>query len=279
MRHYPGGSVLIALLAFLLAANLPLVAQETTGTITGTVTDPSGAVIPGVTVTVTNKQTDRSVEITTGAAGIFMARDLVPGRYAAAFESAGFRRLEMPDIILLVGKVARVNVTMEVGQVEQTVQVVEAAPLIDTTSTMIANNVTSEEMDRLPKGRSFQDIAIFSPSVNTGEIESGYQINGASAAENNYYIDGVSTNSLIDGSARQNAQFEYLQEVQVKTSGLEAEYGGALGGVVSAATKSGGNDWHGDIHYYFYGNGIAASPVRRGRHPRAQIAHRAVRRE
>jgi hypothetical protein len=78
---------------------------------------------------------------------------------------------------------------------------------------MIATNVTAEEFDRLPKARTFQGVAVFSPSVNTGQIEGGYQVNGASAAENNYYIDGVSTNSLIDGRARQNAAFEYLQEV------------------------------------------------------------------
>jgi hypothetical protein len=106
-------------------------------------------------------------------------------------------------------------------------------------------------------------VAVFSPSVNTGQIEGGYQVNGASAAENNYYIDGVSTNSLIDGRARQNAAFEYLQEVQVKTAGLEAEYGGALGGVVTAVTKSGGNDFHGEIHYFLFGNRLSAGPPKR----------------
>ncbi|MCP5113048.1 MAG: TonB-dependent receptor plug domain-containing protein, partial [bacterium] len=170
---------------------------------------------------------------------------------------------EVPDILVLVGKVANINVSMEVGQVEQTVQVVESATLIDTTSTMVAHNVTSEELDRIPKGRSFQNIAVLSPSVNTGKLEGGFQVNGASAAENNYYIDGASTTSLVDGRARQNAVFEFLQEVQVKTAGLEAEYGGALGGVVSAVTKSGGNDWHGEVHYYYYGNRLGASPVQR----------------
>jgi hypothetical protein len=138
------------------------------------------------------------------------------------------------------------------------VEVVETAPLIDTTSTMIANNVTAEEIEALPKPRTVQAIALFSPSVNTGVIEGGFQVNGASAAENAYYVDGVATNSIIDGSARQNPTFDYVQEVQVKTTGLDAEYGGALGGVVSAVTKSGGNAFHGDLHYFYYGNKLNA---------------------
>ena len=108
----------------------------------------------------------------------------------------------------------------------------------------------------MPKGRSFQSIALTAPSVNSGEIEGGFQVNGASGAENAFTVDGVVTNSLIDGRSRQNTVFEYLQEVQVKTTGIAAEYGGALGGVISAVTKSGGNTFRGEAHYYY--EGIAA---------------------
>lgn len=241
----------------------PLSAQETTGSIAGTVSDASGAVVPDVTVTITSRETAKSVAAKTGADGVYLVRDLPPGRYSIGFEATGFAKKEVPDAIVLVGRRLQVNMTMEVGQLAETVVVSEAAPLIDTTTTMIAHNVTIEELDKLPKGRSFQGIAVFSPSVNTGQIEGGYQVNGASAAENNYYIDGVSTVSLVDGRARQNAVMEFIQEVQVKTNGLEAEYGGALGGVVSAITKSGGNEWHGEGHYYFFGNRISAGPVKR----------------
>jgi len=134
------------------------------------------------------------------------------------------------------------------------VEVSAAAVAIDTSSTMISHNVTIEELNTLPKARDFTGVAVFSPSVNTGYIEGGYQINGSSGAENSFYIDGVSTNSMIDGSARQSATFDYIQEVQVKTTGLDAEYGGALGGVVSAVTKSGGNAFHGDLSFYYFGN-------------------------
>ena len=123
--------------------------------------------------------------------------------------------------------------------------------------------MTAEEFDRIPKGRSFQNLAIASPSVNAGDIEGGIQVNGASGAENSFTVDGVVTNSLVDGRSRQDAVFEYLQEVQVKTGGISAEYGGALGGVISAVTKSGGNAYHGEGHYYFGGGALSAAPVKR----------------
>jgi hypothetical protein len=78
-----------------------------------------------------------------------------------------------------------------------------------------------------------------------------------------FTVDGVATNSLIYGSSRQNTVFEYLQEVQVKTGGIDAEYGGALGGVISAVTKSGGNRFTGESHYYYIGNALSAGPVKR----------------
>jgi hypothetical protein len=150
-----------------------------------------------------------------------------------------------------------------VGGVEQTVQITGEAPLIDTSRTSIAHNVTAEEFIRLPKARTFQSLALASPSVNSGEIEGGFQVNGASGAENQFTVDGVSTTSLINGKSRQDAVFEILQEVQVKTGGIDAEFGGALGGVISAVTKSGGNAFHGDLHYYLSGNSISAGPVKR----------------
>ena len=153
---------------------------------------------------------------------------------------------------------------MSVSGVTETVQVTaEASPLVDNRSTLIAHNVSAEEFDRLPKGRSFQSIALTAPSVNAGEVEGGFQVNGASGAENGFTVDGITTNSLINGQSRQNTVFEYLQEVQVKTSGISAEYGGALGGVISAVTKSGGNMFRGEGHYYYEGSALAVGPVQR----------------
>lgn len=267
-RERSGG--LPVLLCFLLSlgalfgtANI-LQAQERFGSITGVLKDASGAVLPGATVVVTNKETGRSVTLVTDGSGTYRVGDLDPGRYSVRIEKAGFTRNEEPEVVLLLGKSLEVNMTMKVGKISEAVEVpVEASPLISLRTTTVAHNVTAEEFNRLPKARSFQGIAASSPSVNSGDIENGYQVNGASGAENSFIIDGVVTNSLIHGAARQDAVFEYLQEVQVKTGGVPAEYGGALGGVISAVTKSGGNDFHGEGHYYFSGNSISAGPVQR----------------
>ncbi|MFN7925770.1 MAG: carboxypeptidase regulatory-like domain-containing protein [Bryobacteraceae bacterium] len=240
-----------------------LVAQERFSELQGTATDPSGAVLPNVTVKVTNKGTGRIVETQTGASGQYVAKSLEPGHYSVRFEASGFTTYEVADVNLQLGKTLRVDGPMQVARSEQSVQVTEAAPLIDTTNTTMAHNLTAEEFDRLPKARSFQNLAVLSTSVNSGDVEGGIQVNGASGAENNFTIDGISTVSLINGQSRQNAVFEILQEVQVKTGGISAEYGGAMGGVISGITKSGGNAFHGDVHYYLSGNKLSAQPRQR----------------
>jgi hypothetical protein len=239
-------------------------AQERFGTLTGTVTDQQGQPVPGVTVTITNAQTREARTFVTDANGVYSARDLNPGRYSVAFELSGFARVERPDVSVQLGREFTIDAQLRVGNLTETVQVTaQAAPLVDTRSTLIAHNVSAEEFDRLPKTRSFQSIALTAPSVNQGEIEGGFQVNGASGAENAFTVDGVVTNSLINGRSRQDTVFEYLQEVQVKTTGISAEYGGALGGVISAVTKSGGNVFRGEGHYYFLGSPLSAAPPKR----------------
>jgi outer membrane receptor protein involved in Fe transport len=252
------------LLAFALAVTGLAAAQERFGALTGKVTDQQNAVVPGVTVTATNTQTGEARVFVTGADGMFRAPDLAPGRYTIKFELSGFTTSERPDVLVMLGREFEVNTQLNVGAQTEVVQVVgEATPLVDTRSTLIGHNVSAEEFDRLPKGRSFQSIAFSAPSVSSGEIEGGFQVNGASGAENAFTVDGIVTNSLVNGASRQNTVFEYLQEVQVKTTGISAEFGGALGGVVSAVTKSGGNTFRGEGHWYFDGSALSAGPVKR----------------
>ncbi|MBI2187562.1 MAG: TonB-dependent receptor [Acidobacteria bacterium] len=253
-----------ALLTALVLAATAVAAQERFGTLTGTVTDQQGVPVPGVTVVIANTVTGESRTFVTDVMGQYIAPDLNPGRYTVAFELSGFTRVERTDISVLLGRTFVVDAQLRVGQVTETVQVTaERAPLVDLRSTVVGHNVTSEEIDRLPKTRTFQSLALTAPSVNQGEVEGGFQVNGASGAENAFTVDGVVTNSLINGQSRQNTVFEYLQEVQVKTSGISAEYGGALGGVVSAVTKSGGNVFRGETHYFFEGSPLYAAPVKR----------------
>ena len=264
------GEAVSLLLCFLLSlgvllgpAGMAQAQDRTTGTIGGELTDASGGVLPGVSVVFTNQTTQRVTTVVSDGAGVYRA-DLEPGRYALRFELSGFARQEVPDVQVQLGRTFTINATMKVGNVSEAVQVTaESSPLVDMRSTTITHNVSAEQIDRMPKGRSFQSIAMTAPSVNRGDIEGGFQVNGASGAENAFTVDGVVTNSLINGASRQDTVFEYLQEVQVKTTGVPAEVGGALGGVISAVTKSGGNIFKGEAHYYLLGSSLSAGPVKR----------------
>jgi outer membrane receptor protein involved in Fe transport len=255
--------ILLSLLAMM--ASVPAVnAQERFGGLTGVVTDTSKAPVPGATVSVTNAQTAAVRTAVTGTDGVFRIPDLDPGRYNVLVELQGFQKASYENLLVLLGKTFSVDVELKPGGVSETVSVTgEAEKQIDLTSVTLAHNVTAEEFDRLPKPRSFQALALTAPGVNAGEIEGGFQVNGASGAENSFTVDGVATNSLIYGSSRQNTVFEYLQEVQVKTGGIDAEYGGALGGVISAVTKSGGNIFTGEGHFFYSGSALSAGPVKR----------------
>jgi hypothetical protein len=257
---YSGIRVLVALVAISLAS--VATAQERFGGLAGTVTDSSQAPVPGATITIINIQTGASRTVVTGGDGAYRISDLEPGRYTVSVELQGFQKVQA-DVIVLLGRTADFPAVLKVGGLAEVVTVKAESDQIDLRSTTISHNVTSEEFDRMPKPRSFQAIALTSPGVNQGEIEGGFQVNGASGAENSFTVDGVNTNSLLYGSSRQDTVFEYLQEVQVKTGGIAAEYGGALGGVISAVTKSGGNRFTGEGHYYFSGSPISARPIQR----------------
>src|SRR6185295_14963347 len=239
-------------------------AQERFGGLAGTVTDSSKAVVPGATVTATNRATGAQRVVVSGGDGTYRLPDLDPGRYSVSIELDTFQKVMVDDVIVLLGRTVGVDAELKPGVLTETVNVTaDAAKQLDLTNVTLAHNITAEEFDRLPKARSFQGLALTAPGVNTGEIEGGLQVNGASAAENSFTVDGVAINSLIYGNSRQNTVFEYLQEVQVKTGGIDAEFGGALGGVVSAVTKSGGNMFSGETHYYYIGSALSASPFKR----------------
>src|SRR5436305_10740 len=253
----------VKLLTIALLVSLSVWAQERFGAFSGTVTDPTGAVLPTATVTLINKESGREYKTTTDNSGEYMFRSIEPGRYRFVFEQAGFSKGEVADALLAVGQQIRVDMQLQVGSTQTAVSVAETAPLIDVSGVTRSNNISAEEFSNLPKTRSFQSLALLAPSVNSGQIEGGFQANGASGSENQFFIDGVTTNSLIDGRSRQNSAFEFIQEVQVLTGGIDAQYGGATGAVINAVTRSGGNNFHGEGHYYYFGNAISAGPIPR----------------
>lgn len=242
------------LVALALALNGVAAAQERFGIISGTVKDQQGSVIPGLTVTATNNETKRQTDGVTNEEGFYAIRALEPGRYTVRFALTGFAPKEAQDVSVVAGQTANIDASLAVGALTETVQVIAEVPLIDPSSTTSQRTISAEQFDVIPKGRSFQSLATALPSVNFGELEGGVQVNGASAGENNFTVDGVPVISLINGAQRQDAVFEYLQEVQVRTSGLQAEYGGAMGGVITAVTRSGGNRFTGSAYEHFTGD-------------------------
>ncbi len=247
----------------LLSLTAPALGQERFGGLQGTIFDDTDAVLPGVQVRLTNHSTGRTTTTTAGAYGNYAVRNLEPGSYSVTFELAGFARAEVSQVDVLVAQNLKLDITLQPGALATTIQVTGAAPSLDTQNSSVVFQIPKDQFELLPRSRSFQSLAILAPQVNTGEIEGGIQINGASAAENAFLIDGVATGSAIDGRSRQNAPFEYLQEVEIQTAGVEARYSGALGGIVSTVTRSGGNTFHGNAWVYYSGDSLnAAAPKR-----------------
>ena len=187
----------IATLALVLMA-CTLDAQERFASVAGTVTDTSEAAVPGATVTATNKETGATRVVVSGVDGTYRVPDLDPGRYSVSIELQGFQKVLIDDLIVLLGRTLTANARLQPGVLSEVVSVTaDATKQLDLASVTLAHNVTAEEIDRLPKGRSFQSIALVAPGVNSGEIEGGFQVNGASSAENVFTVDGVATNRLI----------------------------------------------------------------------------------
>jgi outer membrane receptor protein involved in Fe transport len=271
MNHRYKPPWLVLALLFVAYLSPPLRAQETGGTISGTVVDAQGLAIPGATVTVTGPQGDRTA--VTDANGRFTVPFLVPGTYTVRTEMSGFKPIERRDVVLRLGQTLDLSLRLEVGGLTETVEV-SGSPVIDRTTTTIGTNIDSELLARLPVGRRFSDTLYVAPGVSTGGTvgEANPSISGASGLENQYVVDGVNiTNqgygalgsySIVFGSLGNGTPFDFMQEVQVKTGGFEAEFGQATGGVVNVVTKSGTNTLRGTVFGYIRPEGLESDFTR-----------------
>jgi hypothetical protein len=260
--------VLLLLAAFTLSA----VAQETTAGLQGIVRDPTGAVVSKATVEITGEALIGAKKMETDAAGYYRFANLPPGEYMVAVTAKGFSVHKQRGVKLEVGKLPNIDITLQVGSVAEIVEVSGEAPLVDVSQSKVAVNIPEEVIAGIPKGRSFQSLIQFaagaryeplqSTTGTAGRATNGYQIDGASNSENSYLIEGQETSDVYSGQTKTNAPFEFIQEVQVKTSGFEAEYGGALGGVVNVIQKRGSNAWHGSVGMYYSGDIFNAAPSR-----------------
>ncbi|HJQ23596.1 MAG TPA: carboxypeptidase regulatory-like domain-containing protein [Blastocatellia bacterium] len=266
------GSALTALAAGL---------QENNGAIQGTVKDQSGAVIPGAKVTATSPAMPRPMDATSDAGGNYRFQSIPVGKYTLTVTQSGFKTVSQQDVEVQLNKTTTADFDMPAGQVSETVTVTAGGESIDLTSSKAATNITEQIINNTPKGRGFNSLLPYAPGViydtragsagggatgtsgnNPGGGVGGYSVNGGSGSENAFVIDGVEVSNVRNAAlGRESAiPFDFVREIQVKSGGYEAEYGGATGGVINVITKSGTNDFHGEGALMFTNAGLNSAP-------------------
>lgn len=245
-------------------------AQNATGAITGTVTDPNNDVVANATITVTNKATGAVRKVTTRSGGVYSVENLHPGEYEVKVEAQGFIT-QLQALPVAVGNTTTGNFSMTVGGTSQTIEVTGAAPIINTTDTTVGGVVNRDRVENLPlNGRSFLSVAALEPGVNIN-----YAANSGAGNPNNFFqisiggapqsmtvisVDGSRVNDRITGGTSQNFSAETVQEFQISTLGFDLSSGTVSAGVVNIVSRTGTNDLHGSGFFFFRDHNMAAFP-------------------
>ncbi len=245
---------ILFLIVCLLTAGMAFAQLTPEGKITGKVIDNQRNPLPGVTVQATSPKLVGKASTTTDSNGIFRLMALPSGTYDITYSLPGFNTLVRKDIYLDLSQTLALNVTLEQSTVNEQVTVVGQSPIIDVKSTTKGQVMTKETFLSLPRGRAFDSLIGTIPGVQNEDISAGISVDGASGSENVWYADGADVTDFHLGVKGQNIVLELLDEVKVTASGYNAEYGGSMGGVVSVITRSGGNQFHGDILGFYENN-------------------------
>jgi len=241
-------------LSFFVAFGAMAFGQGTTSSITGVVTDQSGAVVPDAAVTIANQASGVTYKLTTNTAGVYRLTSVLPGSYTLHVAKKGFRTYEARDNVVVVDQTLRLDVTLQVGAETQMITVEAAAPLVSTEEGRLTNTVTGGIVQNMPlNGRDVYQLmqlipgAVNSTSVDYESTTGGIQtnINGTRANFNGFLYDGVANKGLSGGSNAQPAP-DFVQEFSIQSNNFDAEYGNSAGSITNVATKSGTNSWHGD---------------------------------
>lgn len=250
----------------LLLLPVALFAQETTGGIQGIVKDPSGAAIPDASVEVSGPSLIGKKTALSNSVGRYRVDQLPPGIYSITVSATGFAQQTQTNLAVTTGALPTVDFAMLLGAVATVVEVTDQAGLIDVSLSKIQTKVTQDILLAIPKGRSFQSVIPFAPGARQEPLQgaresrlNGFQIDGATDSENVYLIDGVNATDIGIGGVGKDFQSDFVQEVQIKSGGFEAEFGGALGGVINAIPKRGSNSWHGELKGYFQSANLNAT--------------------
>ena len=238
---------------------LPVAAQEQRGSIEGIVKDASGAVIPGALVEA-KSPTGVTFSATSDSSGGFRLPSLPPGKYNVTASLAGFTPRNVDDVNVYLGQIKKVDFTLPISGVSETVMVTAVSPLIDVRQSARAANIRAEQIELLPHNRDFSSLVVQAPGANQENKSNGIMIDGASGAENRYIIDGIETTNVLNGVSGKDLLADFVEEVQVKSTGYPAEYGGSTGGVINVLTKSGTNAYSGTLVGIYQGSKTAGAP-------------------
>jgi len=238
--------------------------QEVTASITGTVTDPSGAAVTGAAVTATSQERGQSYTVVSNDSGLYRIAQLPVGTYSLKVEKSGFSSVSHPAFVLALNQVARVDVAMKLGQASETVEVTSAAPILETDVTQVDTIINANTNDNLPlASRNYVQLTLLAPgavstdpsSFNNGNNTGGYGgrplINGNREQANNFLLDGMDNNQVSDNLLGYTPAPDAIQEFNLITNNAPAEFGNYEGGIVNATIKSGTNSYHGDVWEFF----------------------------
>ncbi len=276
-------SALIQTFAILLLAT-SVFGQETTAGLQGTVKDSTGAVVANAHVVVTGTSLIGNKATDTDGTGYYRFANIPAGTYTVTVTAKGFSLTKHEGLVLETGHLPTVDFALQVGGSETVVEVTGAAPTVDVTTNVNQTNITSDVINDVPHGRSFQSVIQFAPMARNEPLGGftvngagtggtggavlgssgsgntfGYSVGGGSDSENSYLVEGQDTEQISGGYSKANVPFQFIQEVQIKSSGIEAEHGGALGGVVNVVMKKGSNGYHGQLFTTYESSGLDAN--------------------
>ena len=261
-----------------LVNSLPSRAQVAGGTLSGTITDPSGAAVANAQVVIKNSATGVARSVTTNTDGFYSAANLLPGDYEVAVSATGFNTEIKKGITINVGSQPVFNLALQIGTVSNSVEVSTEAPTVQLTSSEISATVNATTVRELPlNGRSWTDLASLQPGVDMIQTQPSFStgadrgnrgfgqqltISGARPQQNNYRLDGISLNDYANGAPGSvlggNLGVDAIQEFSVLTSNYSAEYGKTSGGVVNAVSRSGTNAFHGSVYEFLRNSALDA---------------------
>lgn len=276
---------LIAISLLLMVGTFSAFAQAVSGTILGSVTDPSGAAVAGATVTLTHVATGLKRTVVSDESGEYIAPSLPIGTYNISVEMAGFSKLSLTDVQLGVDQKARIDLALKVGQASETVTIEGTVPLVQTDSSDLSGTIKETQIKNLPlNGRDFVQLTRTLPGVLRGipganidgagslawRASASFSANGMRTRDNNFMLDGVDNNETWLNSVVIFPSIDALEEFKVQTSTYSAEFGRSSGGVVNIQIKSGSNQFHGNAFEFLRNDKLDANDFFNNKNGRAK---------